>query len=292
MAETLKRMRFAITIVAPPGYPHVAAFFEVAEALSSGLKALGHECAVTTRGDIPGCQHIVLGSNLLLEYPLQIAKDAILYNLEQIDMGSSWLRPELIALFKRHRVWDYSRRNAKALAELGVKVEQVVPVGYAPELTRIQHAAKKDIDVLFFGSLNDRRKAVIDGFQSAGVNVMAVFGAYGVKRDALIGRAKLVLNVHYYEAKVLEIVRLQYLLANKVAVLSERGADAAEDAELADGVAFADYGQIVAEGVRLLGAPEERDALAQTGFGIFSKRLQSKFLDFTLKQATAPQATR
>lgn len=279
-------MRYAVTIVAPPGYPHVAAFFEVAESLSSGLKALGHECAVTTRGDIPGCQHIVLGSNLLLEYPLQIAKDAVLYNLEQIDMGSSWLKPELIALFKKHRVWDYSRRNAKALADLGVKVEQVVPVGYAPELTRIQHAAKKDIDVLFFGSLNKRRKAIIDGFQNAGVNVMAVFGAYGGKRDALIARSKLVLNVHYYEAKVLEIVRLQYLLANKVAVLSERGADAAEDAELSDGVAFADYDRIVAEGVRLLAASEEREKLGQTGFDIFSKRRQSSFLDFTLNQAT------
>ena len=283
-------MRFAVTIVAPPGYPHVAAFFEVAEALRSGLAALGHEAVVTTRGDLPGTQHIVLGSNLLLEHPLPIARDAILYNLEQIDVGSPWLKPELIALFKRSRVWDYSRRNARALAELGVKVEQVVPVGYVPELTRIEHAPKKDIDVLFVGSINERRKAVLDGFANAGVNLVGVFGAYGKKRDALIARSKLVLNVHYYEAKVLEIVRLQYLLANQVVVLSERGADPSEDAELSDAVAFTDYERLVAEGLRLLAAPEERAILAKNGFEAIRRRPQADYLRRALNEATQPQA--
>ncbi len=284
-------MRFAITIVAPPGYPHVAAFFEVAESLRSGLVTLGHEAVVTTRGDIPGYQHIILGSNLLLEYPLPIARDAILYNLEQIDIGSPWLKPELIALFKRSRVWDYSRRNAKALADLGVKVEQVVPVGYAPELTRIQHAPKKDIDVLFFGSMNERRKAILDGFTNAGVALVGVFGAYGGKRDALIARAKIVLNVHYYDAKVLEIVRLQYLLANQVAVLSESGADPSEDAELSDAVSFAPYERLVAQGLRLLSSPEERDVLAKKGFDAIRRRPQADYLRRALNHATERRDT-
>ncbi len=67
----------------------------------------------------------------------------------------------------------------------------------------------------------------------------------------------LVLNVHYYEAKVLEIVRLSLiLLANRIPVLSERGADPAEDATLADGVAFADYDHLIETGVTLLEKPE------------------------------------
>ncbi len=280
-------MRFAITIVAPPGYPHVAAFFEVAESLRSGLVALGHDAVVTTRGDIAGHQHIILGSNLLVSYPLPIAQDAILYNLEQIDVGSPWLKPDLIALFKRSRVWDYSRRNAKALAQLGVNVEQVVPVGYAPELTRIQHAPNKDIDVLFFGSMNDRRKVILDGFARSGVKLVAVFGAYGAKRDALIARAKVVLNVHYYDAKVLEIVRLQYLLANRVTVLSERGADPSEDATLSDAVAFADYDDLVAKGLWLLAAPEERDSLAKRGFDAIRRQPQADCLRRALFDATS-----
>ena len=284
-------MRFAITIVAPPGYPHVAAFFEVAESLRSGLVTLGHEAVVTTRGDIPGCQHIILGSNLLLEYPLPIAEDAILYNLEQIDVGSPWLKPELIALFKRSRVWDYSRRNAKALSELGVKVERVVPVGYAPELTRIQHAPKKDIDILFFGSMNERRKAILDGFVNAGVALVGVFGAYGGKRDALIARAKVVLNVHYYEAKVLEIVRLQYLLANQVTVLSEHGADPSEDEELSDAVSFAPYDRLVAQGLRLLSSPQEREVLAKNGFDAIRRRPQADYLRRALNDATERRDT-
>lgn len=271
-------MRFAITIVAPPGYAHVGAFFEVAESLRSGLVTLGHEPVVTTRGELPGHQHIILGSNLLTEYPLPVAKDAILYNLEQIDMGSPWMKPGLIDLFKRSRVWDYSKRNVDALAKVGVRVESLVPIGYAPELTRIQHAVDKDIDVLFVGSMNERRKAIIDGFANAGAKVSAVFGAYGAKRDALIARAKLVLNVHYYDAKVLEIVRLQYLLANKVAVLSEHGADSNEDAQLSDAVAFARYDGLVAEGMRLLGDTQARASLAENGFAAIKARPQADYL--------------
>jgi hypothetical protein len=37
-----------------------------------------------------------------------------------------------------------------------------MPVGYVPELERIRPAPAEDIDVLFFGSVNDRRQRVLD----------------------------------------------------------------------------------------------------------------------------------
>src|SRR5262249_19248566 len=158
-----------------------------------------------------------------------IAKDAILYNLEQIDPASPWFQPGLIELFKRYAMWDYSPKNAEALDALGVKVAHIVPIGYVPELTRITPAAEPDIDVLFFGSINPRRKAILEQMVARRLRVRAVFGVYGPARDALIARARLVLNVHFYEAKVLEMVRLSYLLANRCAVLSECSADPRED---------------------------------------------------------------
>ena len=54
---------------------------------------------------------------------------------------------------------------------------------------------------------------------------MHPFNAYGGKRDALIARAKVVLNIHYYAAQVFEIVRVSYLLANSKAVVTEIGPD-------------------------------------------------------------------
>src|SRR5262249_325610 len=143
-------MKFAVTVVSPPGYIHSAAFNEVAETIHHGLRSLGHDSVLTTQGTLPGRLHIVLGSNLLLYYPLLLAQDAILYNLEQVEIGSKWFRPELIDLFRRHVLWDYSKQNAAALDTLGVRVAHVVPIGYVKELTRVQFAPERDIDVLFF----------------------------------------------------------------------------------------------------------------------------------------------
>jgi len=271
-------MKFAVTIVSPPGYLHSQAFAEVAETLRDGLIELGHEAVLTTEADLPGHQHLVLGSNLLPQFSLALAPDAILYNLEQVEMGSAWFKPELVELFRRHRVWDYSPRNAAALAALGVTVERVLPIGYAPCLTRIRPAMVCDIDVLFIGSLNDRRKRVLQAMQDTGLRVLAAFGAYGAARDDLISRARLQLNCHFYEAKVLEMVRVSYLLANRCAVLSEPGADPAEVAALEGGVAFADYRQLVERARALLADPTGRQRMAERGFELMKARPIAKSL--------------
>lgn len=192
--------------------------------------------------------------------------------------------PELIGIFQRHRVWDYSKQNAIALNSLGVKVDQIVPIGYVKELTRIQHAPKRDIDVLFFGSMNSRRKQIIDRMRAAGLQVISAFGVYGKQRDELISRAKLVLNVHYYDAKVLEIVRISYLLANRCAVLSEYSSNPADDTSLIGGVAFTDYHHLVQRARELIASPAERKRLARQGFKIMSGRNAGNYLKTALTQ--------
>jgi hypothetical protein len=283
--DTATGMKFAVTVVSPPGYAHSAAFNEVAETIHYGLRSLGHDSVLTTDGALPGCRHIVLGSNLLLRHPLPLAHDAILYNLEQVEVGSSWFDPELIDTFRRHVLWDYSARNVAALDALGVKVAHVVPIGYAKELTRVRKAPEPDIDVLFVGSMNARRHAIIGRMRAAGLRVAAAFGVYGKDRDALIGRAKLLLNVHYYDAKVLETVRISYLLANRCAVLSERSSEPAEDATFAEGVAFADYQQLAQRARELIDAPEERERLSRRGFEIMSARPAVEYLRAALAQS-------
>jgi hypothetical protein len=239
---------------------------------------------LTTEGNIPGRLHIVLGSNLLPHYPLPLSRDAILYNLEQVYVGSNWFNADLLDIFRSHVVWDYSQKNAAALDALGIHVAHVLPIGYVKELTRIQFAAERDIDVLFFGSINSRRSEIIDKIRTAGLRVTAAFGVYGKERDALIGRAKLLLNVHFYDAKVLEMVRISYLLANRCAVLSEHSSDPTEDETLAEGVAFADYEHIVQRACELMDAPDERERLARRGFEIMSARSIVDYLQAALPQ--------
>ena len=133
-------MKYAVTIVSPPGFIHAEAFREVAETIDAGLRALGHDCILTTQGHIEGRRHIVLGANLLPRHPIALAPDAIIYNLEQIKNNHVWLNDAFLAILKRHTVWDYSADNATALAELGVRVARILPIGYADTLTRIPRA--------------------------------------------------------------------------------------------------------------------------------------------------------
>jgi len=57
-------MKFAVTIVSPLNYVHAAAFTEIAETVHFALKSLGYDSVLTTEGNIPGRQHVILGSNL------------------------------------------------------------------------------------------------------------------------------------------------------------------------------------------------------------------------------------
>jgi hypothetical protein len=278
-------MKLAVSIVSPPGYPHSEAFREVGETLQGALSALGHDAVLTTELSLPGHRHIVLGSNLLPGLGVRPAPGSILYNLEQVQAGSSWMRPELLKLFRQFPVWDYSARNVARWVELGVPEPRCVPIGTIPEMTRIP-SRPEEIDVLFYGSINERRKKIIDTLRARGVRAEAVFGAYGAVRDHLISVSRLILNLHYYEAKVFEIVRVSYVLANRRAVVSERGADAQEEAEFEPGVAFAAYSELADRCVDLLARPDERARLADEGHAIMSRRSAAAYMQEALSSLT------
>lgn len=270
--------KFAVTVVSPPGYIHSAVFREVAETIHFSLLALGHDSVLTTDGALSGRQHIVLGSNLLPHYRLPLASDSILYNLEQVETGGDWFSPELTSIFRRYTLWDYSPKNAAALNAMGVAVSRVVPIGYAKELTRFQPAPEQDIDVLFVGAMVPRRKDILEQMGAIGLRVAAAFGVYGRQRDAIIGRAKLLLNVHQREAKILEVVRISYLLANRCAVLSERSCDPTEDDQFAEGVAFSDYEHLARCARELIDFPDERERISSRGFEIMKARPAIEYL--------------
>jgi 2-polyprenyl-3-methyl-5-hydroxy-6-metoxy-1,4-benzoquinol methylase len=268
--------RYSVLIVRPPGYLHSEAFREVAESLVFGLQALGVD---VVQSDLPilGRRPIVLGSNLLATHPQALPPDAILYNLEQIDAGSSWMTRSLVDLFRAHQVWDYSHANAARHADLGLRPPRVVPIGWVPELSRIE-AAAEEVDVLFYGSLNERRRTILEALSARGLRVQVAFGVYGEERDRLVARSKVVLNVHYYPAKVFEIVRVSYLLANRRCVVSERGTEPAEEAEFEGGIAFAPYAELVETCVRLCADPGARRQLAEQGFQAIAARDLRKIL--------------
>jgi len=146
-----------------------------------------------------------------------------------------------------------------------------------PELTRIP-AAPEDIDVLFVGSLNERRIAVLKQLAERGINVEARFNVYGADRDAFVARSKIILNIHYYESRVFEIVRVSYLLANKKCVVSETGSDPAYENQFRDAVAFVPYDGLAEACAVLLRDPQARRKLAEDGFERMQRLPQTDYL--------------
>lgn len=272
--------RHCIWIVSPAGYSHHRAFDDIAAGLSAAFAERGGSAPVIDHPSAwAGRTPIVLGAHLLgANLALALPHDSILFNLEQVDPSSGWLNADYLALLGRHRVLDYSHANLAALRALGVTHARLLPLGFAEVLHRIAPAPLRDIDVLFYGSLNDRRAAVLKALAAQGVAVVHLFDVYGAERDAAIARAKVVLNLHYYEAAVFESARVGYLLANGACVVTEGRDDDPDITPLRGGLAVCGYDELVPLCSALLRDEALRDELAARGRAIARAHRQADLL--------------
>lgn len=276
--KTRGRPGYSIWIVSLPGYPHSRAFEEVALALHEAFAELGFDAPIVTEAaDITGVA-IVLAAGVLPALNAALPENLIIYNFEQVQAGSPWMNQAYIDILKRYPVWDYSQRNIEALAAMGIKGVSLCGVGYTPGLTRIPHSLMQDIDVCFIGAVNDRRAAVLDDMSRHGLKLFVGQSLYGQERDAIFARSKIVLNLHHYEAQVFEIVRVSYLLANRICVVSETGFDLAMEEPFLGGVGFTNFAQLTMGCRYLMQHPEERRRMAGAGFAAFSAMSQTPML--------------
>jgi SAM-dependent methyltransferase len=276
--------RFQITLVRPDGFLHTEAFRDVAETLQFGLRSIGHTAQIQENVLDAAATNVLLGAHLLTAQDIALLPPgSILYNLEQL--GGPNLPKQFYEVAVKHRVWDYSLQNIKTWSVMKCACPPIhVPLGYVPELSRIKARKTQDIDVLFYGSLNERRSRVIKALKDAGAKVHTAFGVYGKERDELIARSKIVLNVHFYNAKIFEIVRVSYLLANSKAVVTECSSGTEIEQGLADCVLGLPYDSLVGGCLSLLQDEEERHELETRGFQRFSQQKESDILSKAIQE--------
>jgi hypothetical protein len=271
-------MQYFIWIVSPSGYIHSDSFIEQASCLQEAFSELGYSVPILRSEPVFGKEDhkvIILAAHLLRQAVHN--PHYIIYNLEQVFQGSPWLNKTYVRLLQMNEVWDYSQENISTLDyEYGVKAK-LMEIGYSPCLSTIERR-EEDIDVLFYGCINDRRKKILDDLIARGINVKVLFGVYGKERDEYISRAKVVLNLHYYDAKVFEITRCFYLMANRKFIISERGNDKQLEEPFEKGIWFCNYDEIVAACVGFLQEDGTRRAMASVGYRIMSSRKQTDFL--------------
>ena len=80
---------------------------------------------------------------------------------------------------------------------------------------------KRPIDVLFYGSVTPRRAQMLEALSKAGVNVTALYGVLGSKRDAYIDRAKVVLDLKQDGTEPPDSTRSFWALSRGACTLSE-----------------------------------------------------------------------
>lgn len=270
--------RHCVWIVSPETYIHSRTFEDCAGALSEAFAELGGSAPlVRDPRDWKGRLPIVIGAHLLPP-DAALPDGSILINFEQVSTGEGWIGEAYLALLRRFPVLDYSRRNRAALVARGVAHARLLDIGYADGLRRIVPQPSKDIDVLFYGSMNPRRKRILDDLKARGLSVVTLFGAYGAERDAAIGRAKVVLNLHFYESAIFEVVRVSYLLANGICVLSEGDDQDPDIAPFRDGLELCAYADLVERCTALVADEARRTALATAGLDRIMARRQSDLL--------------
>ncbi|MCR5813469.1 MAG: hypothetical protein K6G15_03105 [Desulfovibrio sp.] len=267
-------------------------FDDVALPLFYALRRLGYDCSIAHNRWQRQGSHILMGlcdaSDLNLS---QLPKDSIIYNLEQLVPGSKGVRPDYLEACRRFRVWDYSLLNVKRFVkDYGITSVEHVPLGYTPEMTRLDPNYPKDIDVLFYGDVNERRLAVINQLRAQNINAMPFCHVYGLTRDILIARSRLVLNVHYYLPGIQEIVRLGYLWANQKCVVCERNSDSFMHTGYESCCLYAPYEQLV-DTVRLaLEKPDLLQSVGETAFAEFSAKSYTEILEARIGPAPKTSA--
>lgn len=255
-----------------------AIFSDFAEMLRYGLQSLGKDVTVT-ESIINNKVNVILGAHQIENNNL-IPKNSIIVNLEQLK-SSPYVTKNYIELMKTNLTWDYSYKNILFLKSLGVSAKKL-KFGFCPSLERVK-SGEYDIDVLFYGSVNKRRLIIINKLISLGLRVVVIDGvkirAIGKELDKYIARSRVVLNMHFYEDSIFEIVRVSFLLINRKAVVAEVNDDTEIDEDLIGCIYPAKYEDLVSACVYLLDNETKRKSIEDNGYYLYKLRNQGKYLE-------------
>jgi predicted SAM-dependent methyltransferase len=217
-----------LCIVQPQGYVHSLGLVDPARYLRFQLRRFGANVTMAKNRLRHDAVNFVFGAHLGFDAALRQRYSCIFVNLEQLGEGGAQVAAGYADLLRTSAVIDYDAHNVPAYAADAADVP-IAPMWYAPYLEPREPMAldERPIDLLFFGSMNPRRRALLDRIEALGLQVATFDGPmYGPERDAFIAQAKAVVNLHFYPSARFEQVRVSHCLSLGTPVISERSADA------------------------------------------------------------------
>lgn len=150
----------------------------------------------------------------------------IAIQLEQLFYKSPWVTKHKIE-FLRHcdEVWDYDQSNIIFLrSNFGINAK-LVTLKYTAELSTLPLLPrdKHTVDILYYGSINDRRQGAIDRIKQLmpDKKIITTDCLWGKQLDTTIRKSKIIVNLHFFEQNRQEQARLFYLMCNHKCIVSE-----------------------------------------------------------------------
>jgi SAM-dependent methyltransferase len=272
MAWSDAPLDYAIVNLARDDEPYRHSFDDIALPLCCSLRRMGCRAEAFANTFSSAGIHILLGLQDRPDVALSAIPDnAVIYNFERIEPDSKDSRPHYMEALRHFQVWECSVSNLQVLRhDFGLTRVTHVPFGYCPEMTRLDPEYPKDIDVLLYGRLNERRMRIVRELQAAGARAVAVEQVFGQERDFLIARSTIILNVHHCVPGMQEMARLGYLWANRKPVVCECNADTAIHEGYERACIYAPYEELVQKTLDCLRAPKALAMQAGLGFAAFS----------------------
>lgn len=214
----------------------------IAELIAQQLTRLNIQCKIYTGEpeaylDIP---YVIICPQFIQKFP----KAYIAFQMEQ-TVSSRWFTKDyFVKLQNSCAIFDYSLTNVEFFhrpenQDVRSRV-YYLPIDYYKDYKPLSCNAHKEYDVLFYGDAKNcerRQKALSELKKHFRVKVCSE--VFGEELYEEIKRAKVVVNIHYYEDALLETTRLYETLSlNTCVVVSERSKDTTEEERLENIVDF------------------------------------------------------
>ena len=216
-SDSVRKPTINVCLLQPPGYIHALALLEAAEYVAEKCRLAGYAAGLSKNRMVATGLNIVFGAHIKPANNQDFPPNTVIFNTEQIPEKNIWINSEYKHCLDRHFVWDYSNAN---LAHLHDRTQRV-DFFHVDRLKRIVLPEQREFDLVFYGSMNARRKAILEKLGSRGLKIHTIFGLYGPERDAHLRRARAVLNLHFYDSQIFQQIRAFYALSNGLPVISE-----------------------------------------------------------------------
>lgn len=159
----------------------------------------------------------------LLEFQLRYNTKYIIYQSENIE-SVFFKNKYYIELLKHNKVLNYSVYTATKMMEL----YSISTAGYFQfNYKRINSSKKRDIDILFFGNMTQKRYDILKEIQNRfpKLKIEVVCDVFGDNLTQLLLRTEFVLNISAYDNAVLETHRINKAISCGCYIISNYSSD-------------------------------------------------------------------